>query len=65
MTKPRTIRRNISSPWDRNEDGHWCPACGDLIRAVFETSDDSDLPDSCKQCGFPDFEDGHGYFTGD
>ncbi len=52
------------TPWMRNEDGIWCPACGELIRASFNC-DEADLPDTCRACGFPDFEDGPGYFTDD
>lgn len=51
-------------PWDRSEHGLWCPACGEMI-ARQEKADEEDYepPDSCRQCGFPDFEDGTGYFT--
>lgn len=52
----------LTDIWHENEDGHWCPACGNLVRADFN-ADRKDLPESCKQCGFPDFEDGPGYFT--
>ncbi len=51
----------LKHPWDQNEDGFWCPACGELVRASF--NDEGDLPETCRQCGFPDFEDGPGYFT--
>ena len=50
--------------WDENEHGLWCPACGDLITpAWFLEEKDYRPPDACKQCGFPDFEAGAGYFT--
>lgn len=54
------------TPWDRNEHGLWCTACGYLV-AQPETADEDGYqpPDNCKQCGFPDFEDGTGYFTDD
>lgn len=48
--------------WEENEYGHWCPACGDIVRAPWSGAD---LPEVCRQCGFPDFEDGTGYFTDD
>jgi predicted RNA-binding Zn-ribbon protein involved in translation (DUF1610 family) len=54
----------LKHPWTENEDGFWCDACGELIRASFST-EKGDLPDTCRRCGFPDFEDGHGYFTGE
>lgn len=46
--------------WHENEDGHWCPACGDLVRSAESRRQ---LPSSCRQCGFPEFEEGNGYFT--
>jgi predicted RNA-binding Zn-ribbon protein involved in translation (DUF1610 family) len=52
----------LKHPWSENEDGFWCPACGELIRASF-SSEEGDLPEDCRTCGFPDFEDGPGYFT--
>jgi len=52
----------MSNPWHRNEHGLWCPACGELIGSG---EDDYIVPDSCRTCGFPDFEDGPGYFTDD
>jgi hypothetical protein len=54
----------LASPWHRNEYGLWCGACGNLLASA-EHIDDEDFvePESCKQCGFPDFEDGTGYFT--
>ncbi len=54
----------LKHPWNENEDGFWCPACGELIRASFST-EEGDLPEACRTCGFPDFEDGPGYFVGD
>jgi hypothetical protein len=51
-------------PWDRNEHGLWCPACGDIIASSSRADeDDYEPPDTCRQCGFPDFEDGLDYFT--
>lgn len=53
-------------PWDWNEHGLWCTACGNHIAAAWTIDDDDyDPPETCKQCGFPDFEEGVGYFTGD
>jgi predicted RNA-binding Zn-ribbon protein involved in translation (DUF1610 family) len=46
-----------------NEYGFWCPACGDFIAKPGE--DKAVMPLSCELCGFPDFEDGPGYFTGE
>lgn len=39
---------------DRNEDGAWCPACGDLVANSFHIDDDWEEPSECRQCGFPD-----------
>lgn len=50
--------------WDLNEDGLWCSACGNYIAARSRMDElDFEAPESCKQCGFPEFEDGPGYFT--
>lgn len=55
--------------WDVNSDGAWCPACGDIIATdyqLFRVMDtDWEPPTTCRQCGYPDFEDGAGYFTGE
>lgn len=49
--------------WERNEHGLWCPACGEMIAPPWRSNDPGyEPPDSCRQCGFPDFEDGPGYF---
>lgn len=55
------------TPWAINDDGAWCPACGDIIAPSFWRDWEQKAEDvsNCKQCGFPDFEDGHGYFTDD
>lgn len=60
MTEPS------DSPFDRNEHGLWCPAFGYLV-ATNEMLEEPkyQAPEECKQCGFPDFEDGMGYFTDD
>ena len=50
-------------PWDVNGHGLWCTACGDCLAASHNIDDDYEPPESCRQCGFPDFEDGTGYFT--
>src|SRR3954467_6638214 len=55
----------VEKLWHLNEHGLWCPACGNLIAAPWNMDDDYQPPESCKQCGFPDFEDGPGYFTDD
>jgi hypothetical protein len=56
----------LDIPWEENSFGLWCPACGDLIAPSFHMDDeDFTPPECCKQCGFPDFEDGTGYFTDD
>lgn len=50
--------------WAFNDHGAWCPACGYLIAdAAAELDPGHYWPFSCRQCGFPDFEDGPGYFT--
>lgn len=52
------------SHWDGNEHGLWCPACGNHIAAPWRMDEpDFEPPESCKQCGFPEFEEGPGYFT--
>lgn len=54
----------MPDPWLQNEDGLWCPACGDHIAAPWIMDEEGyQPPDACRTCGFPDFEDGHGYFT--
>jgi predicted RNA-binding Zn-ribbon protein involved in translation (DUF1610 family) len=54
----------LDIPWEHNEHGLWCPACGDLLAASWHCEEeDFEPPEVCKQCGFPDFEDGTGYFT--
>lgn len=50
--------------FDLNEHGLWCPACGEILAAPWNIDDDWTPPETCK-CGFPDFEDGPGYFTDD
>jgi hypothetical protein len=51
-------------PWDQNEHGLWCSACGEHIAAPWHLEEgDYEPPEICKTCGFPDFEDGCGYFT--
>jgi len=52
------------APWEENEHGLWCPACGDIIAAPWNMEEEGYVPPlTCRQCGFPDFEDGMGYFT--
>jgi len=54
----------MAHQWTQNEHGIWCPACGELIRPEWNIPDDErELPETCKTCGFPDFEEGCGYFT--
>jgi hypothetical protein len=56
----------MAHPWDQNEHGLWCSACGEHIAAAWHLDEDGyEPPQSCKTCGFPDFEEGHGYFTDD
>lgn len=40
--------------WSVNEDGHWCPSCGELIARPEWLQDGAHLPDECKTCGYPD-----------
>lgn len=40
--------------WSVNEDGHWCPSCGDLIARPEWLEDGAHLPDECRTCGYPD-----------
>lgn len=55
------------SPWDQNEYGLWCPACGYHIATTRELDEEADFigPGACRQCGYPDFEDDCSYFTDD
>lgn len=53
-----------AGPFDANEHGIWCVACGEHIAAPWNLGSGWVAPDSCKTCGFPDFEDGAAYFTG-
>lgn len=41
------------SDWMLNDDGYWCPSCGELI-ARPETAQAGFLPEECRECGFPD-----------
>lgn len=50
-------------PWEENEHGLWCPSCGEIIAAPWNMeAEDFEPPETCKTCGFPDFEDGMRYF---
>lgn len=40
--------------WAVNEDGHWCPSCGELIARPEWLECGMHLPDECKTCGYPD-----------
>lgn len=40
--------------WAVNDDGHWCPSCGNLIARPETLEDGWHLPDECHQCGYPD-----------
>ena len=40
--------------WSVNEDGHWCPSCGELIARPEWLECGAHLPDECKTCGYPD-----------
>jgi hypothetical protein len=52
--------------WDANEHGLWCTCCGNLIASPAQASDDDFyVPDSCRECGFPDAERVADYFLGD
>jgi hypothetical protein len=60
------VMRHAEDLWTPTEQGLWCPACGFLIADEWHTEDlDFESPPTCKQCGYPDFEDGPGYFTDD
>jgi hypothetical protein len=51
-------------PWEENDHGLWCPACGyHIAPSWFLKDEEYEPPETCKQCGFPDFEEGTGYFT--
>ena len=41
-------------PWQENEHGMWCPACGNHIAAVSKLDQPGYTPpDTCRHCGFP------------
>lgn len=42
----------IDHPWEHNSDGFWCGSCGYLVAHP----DAETLPETCRQCGFPDPE---------
>lgn len=66
MTSPsKDTVRVEENPFTRNEHGLWCPACGELIAYDDGVDDEGFVPNNCRTCGFPDFEDGMGYFTDD
>lgn len=46
-----------STPWTPTEQGLWCPNCGDIIAPdfFFERDPDFEPPETCRQCGFPEF----------
>lgn len=47
------------SIFSHNEQGLWCDVCGQHIADEIDLSDDDFCePDTCKSCGFPDFENG-------
>lgn len=50
--------------WDVNEDGHWCPSCGDLIARPEWLECGARLPDECKTCGYPDLAEVAEYHCG-
>lgn len=61
MTDPAELH-----PWEENEHGMWCPACGNHIAASWSLDEPGYTPpETCRDCGFPEFEDGTGYFTDD
>jgi hypothetical protein len=47
----------IGSPWIATDDGLWCGHCGDIIAPdhFFAHNEDYEPPESCRQCGYPDF----------
>lgn len=48
----------MSTPFDLNEHGLWCPCCGHLIaNPTTANADDYQAPDECSQCGFPEDTD--------
>jgi transcription elongation factor Elf1 len=64
LRRIRTIAGN--GPWSETDDGLWCPTCGELVALRFRMSaQEFSAPATCKSCGFPEFEDGHGHFTDD
>lgn len=44
------------APWEPNEHGLWCINCGDCIApSWFFDDEDYEPPESCRQCGYPEF----------
>lgn len=53
----------IHHPWEQNADGLWCPCCGHHIATADQLRNaEYTPPDTCPECGFPEFEDGFDYF---
>lgn len=52
----------LEKNWVLNEHGAWCPGCGYLIAPSFweDWEAKADQAYACKDCGFPDYEDGYG-----
>lgn len=54
MTKPNDTSTDDVACWKVNDDGHWCPSCGNLIARPESLEGGAHLPDECRECGYPD-----------
>lgn len=54
MTASLSAMQEETACWSVNEDGHWCPSCGELIARPEWLESGAHLPDECRQCGYPD-----------
>ena len=43
------------TPWEPNEHGLWCVNCGNMIAAPWNIHDGYQAPETCRECGFPEF----------
>lgn len=50
----RIVEAGIALAMDANEQGLWCPSCGDSIAPDFFFEDSEyEPPAVCRQCGYP------------
>jgi hypothetical protein len=56
MIPERVYEAAQGTPWEANQDGLWCVNCGHHIAAPWNIEDGYVAPESCKGCGFPEFD---------